>query len=294
MTLSSQARQGPFFSVIIPTWGRPGLLNDAVASVLAQTITDLECIVVDDAGPDPPALPDDGRLRLVRRAVNGGTAAARNSGLEVATGRYVTFMDDDDIFAPDRLAMSLPGFERAHVVSCWSRFLDGPEQPNRVLEGDVRDTILDSLVPHVGATTVRRDLALPFDEALRSAEDVDWWFRMAHTTPVATETQFGYLIRRHSGLRYGKSPAVRIQSRLEILERQRAYFATHRRAAAFQWKRIGLLALKGGEVGCARRALVRSALQSPNPRTLWHLARSLVKRSRPIVLGSRRPRQRDV
>ena len=179
-------------------------------------------------------------------------------------------------------------------MSCWSRFLDGPEQPNRVLEGDVRDTILDSFVPHVGATTIRRDLALPFDETLRSAEDVDWWLRMAHTTPVATETQFGYFIRRHSGLRYGKSPAVRIQSRLEILERQRAYFATHRRAAAFQWKRIGLLALKGGEVGCARRALVRSALQSPNPRTLWHLARSLVKRSRPIVLGSRRPRQRDV
>ena len=267
--------------MIITTYRRPGLLRDAVTSVLAQTIPNLECIVVDDAGPQAADLPDDGRVRLVRRATNGGTSAARNSGLDAATGRYVTFMDDDDIFEPDRLEMVTPGLDRAPVVICWSRFLDGPAQPNRVLEGDVRDTILDSFVPHVGATTVHRDLAIPFDETLRSAEDVEWWLRLAHAAEVTTETQFGYLIRRHTGPRHMKGATVRIRSHKEVLQRHDAYFATHRRASAFRWKRVGLIALNAGELAQARRAFVRSAVKRPSPRTLWHLTRSLVIRRGP-------------
>src|SRR6476661_8300940 len=94
----------PMFSVIIPTYGRSSLLAEAVASVLAQSFSDFECIVVDDASPEAPTLPDDLRLRLIVREHNGGPPAARNTGIASATGAYVAFLDDDDVWRPDRLS----------------------------------------------------------------------------------------------------------------------------------------------------------------------------------------------
>src|SRR5512144_2193690 len=94
----------PTFSVIIPTYGRAKFLSEAVASVLAQTCADFECIVVDDASPEPATVPDDERVRLSRREENGGPPAARNTGIDAACGTYVAFLDDDDVWVPTRLA----------------------------------------------------------------------------------------------------------------------------------------------------------------------------------------------
>ncbi|MBI4259617.1 MAG: glycosyltransferase family 2 protein, partial [Actinobacteria bacterium] len=102
----------PLFSVIVPTHGRPAYLAEALASVAAQTIEDWEAVVVDDASPEPVEVPDDPRFRLVRRDENGGPGAARNSGLAAATGRYIAFLDDDDLFTPDRLEVALEGLQR--------------------------------------------------------------------------------------------------------------------------------------------------------------------------------------
>jgi glycosyltransferase involved in cell wall biosynthesis len=263
------------FTVIVTTYQRPSLVIEAVQSVLAQTVPELECIVVDDASPDRPQLPNDDRLRLIRREVNGGTAASRNTGLAAATGSFVTFLDDDDLFTSDRLELVEDALQRNPIVLCWARFLDGPASPGRMLEGDVGDSILDSLVPHVGTTTVRRDLALAFDERLRAGEDVDWWLRMAQTCPVTTVPRHGYLSRRHPGPRHLKEFSDKASSHMRILEWHSEYFASHPSAAAFRWKRVGLLAEKSGDLGAARRAFARSVRYRPHPRTLWHLARSM-------------------
>src|SRR3954464_14214558 len=97
----------PTFSVIIPTYGRPKFLSEAVASVLAQTCADFECIVVDDAGPELATLPNDARIRVIRRDENGGPPAARNTGIDAARGTYVAFLDDDDVWLPTRLSDAL-------------------------------------------------------------------------------------------------------------------------------------------------------------------------------------------
>src|SRR5262249_44071462 len=126
---------GPTFSVIIPTYGRPRYLAEAVRSVLDQTVGDFECIVVDDASPDPVAVVDDARVRVVRRDVNGGPAAARNTGIDAARGRNLVFLDDDDLYTPERLAAAATGLARAPVTICHARHLDAEDGRNRALEG---------------------------------------------------------------------------------------------------------------------------------------------------------------
>lgn len=93
----------PLFSVVIPTHGRPQDLQQAVASVLAQTMTNFEIIVVDDAGEPPAPAVSDARVRTIRLAVNGGEGAARNVGIREARGSWVAFLDDDDLWYPQRL-----------------------------------------------------------------------------------------------------------------------------------------------------------------------------------------------
>jgi glycosyltransferase involved in cell wall biosynthesis len=268
----------PLFSVIIPTYSRAQFLREAVDSVLAQTVEDFECLVIDDASPEPVAPPSgDRRVRVVRRDINGGPSAARNTGLAEATGRHVAFLDDDDLYLPDRLVLALEGLSRAPVAVCWTAYIgEKSPRPGRRLDGNVADTILDSSVPAVGATAIERDKTLPFDETLDFLEDVDWWLHLAQERTVATVPQVGHLYRQHDGVRHRWVPAARPASNVEYLARNAEYFAAHRKAAAFRWKRCGLLALGAGERGVASEAFWRSLRARPSARTAWHLARSFM------------------
>lgn len=97
----------PRLSIIIPTYNRPHLLPRAVASALAQTIDDLEAIVVDDASTQPFELPSDPRLRVIHLPNSHGGAGARNVGTEAARGRWITYLDDDDQLLPHMAEVSL-------------------------------------------------------------------------------------------------------------------------------------------------------------------------------------------
>lgn len=274
--MTEDALSGPLFSVVIPTYGRPRFLAEAVTSVLAQTVDDLECIVVDDASPEPVTAPEDERVRVVRREVNGGPAAARNTGVQHASGRYVAFLDDDDCFTPDRLAIALRGLRRAPVALCWSRNFDEPPEKGRgrILEGDVSDTIREGVIPNLGQTAFVRSVFLPFDERLPASQDVEWWLRMAQQVPVATVAEVGRLLRRHDGVRHLNDLHARVRNQQVILELHADYFAVHRKARAFQWRQVGLLALQAGESATARTALWRSVRARPAARTVWHLFRA--------------------
>lgn len=98
----------PTVSVILPTYNRSQSLPAAIRSVLDQSFEDLELIVVDDASTeDIEGLVTgigDARLRYIRQPQNGGAAAARNTGLAEAKGRYIAFQDSDDLWLPGKLA----------------------------------------------------------------------------------------------------------------------------------------------------------------------------------------------
>ena len=108
MENDSQAvpRPTPGVSVIIPTHNRPALLQEALSSVLNQTIPPSEVIVVDDASDPPVSLPENCKgvpLRLLRHEQAQGGAAAKNTGAQAAQGEFIAFLDDDDLWAPTYL-----------------------------------------------------------------------------------------------------------------------------------------------------------------------------------------------
>jgi FkbM family methyltransferase len=107
----------PLVSVIIPTHDRAPLLREAVTSVFSQegrgALFDLEVIVVDDASSDDtPAIAQEfPGLRYLRFNVNKGPSAARNAGIVASTGKYIAFLDDDDLWLPNRLRVQVPIME---------------------------------------------------------------------------------------------------------------------------------------------------------------------------------------
>lgn len=97
----------PLLSIIVTTYNRPQLLQRAVESALEQTVEDLEVIVIDDGSPELANLPEHPRLRMIRLAVNGGVAAARNVGARAAHGKWIAHLDDDDELLPHFAEVSL-------------------------------------------------------------------------------------------------------------------------------------------------------------------------------------------
>jgi glycosyltransferase involved in cell wall biosynthesis len=110
----------PRVSVVVPTYGRLAFLPRALDSILAQTFDDLEVVVVDDGSPDGTAAfvagHTDPRVRLVRHERNRGLAAARNTGVRAARAPFVAFLDDDDLWLPEKLERQVPLLEAGAAV----------------------------------------------------------------------------------------------------------------------------------------------------------------------------------
>ena len=185
----------PQFSVVIPAHNRPAFLLDAIESVRQQTVTDWEIVVVDDGSTPPLVVPDDARIQVVRHPISAGRSAPRNAGVANSRGPLLVFLDDDDFFTEHRLEIALEGLQQSPVATCWIRTLGEPARNNVVLQGDVSDTILDQLTPSLGATAIRREAFLPFDEGISSVEDVEWWLRTAAVASVVTVPRVGYVVR---------------------------------------------------------------------------------------------------
>ena len=116
----------PQISIIVPVYKVEQYLRQCVDSILAQTFTDFELILVDDGSPDgSPAICDeygclDTRIRVIHKE-NGGTAAARNAGLNAAKGKWILFVDSDDYYCGDELSafLNIVDFSRTDTLYCF-------------------------------------------------------------------------------------------------------------------------------------------------------------------------------
>src|SRR5581483_4193490 len=223
-------------SVVIPSFNGARLLAEAVESVLAQTHPAVETIVVDDGSTDDtPALVArwGDRIRYLRQA-NRGVCAARNAGLAAARGVYVTFLDHDDRFTPEKLARQaavLDAHPDAGVVYTGWRFIDAEGRPFPPVawprhEGDVLAELVIANFVFLGAVMVRRSLLAEtggFDEALRGAEDWELWLRLArHGARWACVDAPLFEYRLHDEQRHRRGAERRATNRIAVL---RAVFA---------------------------------------------------------------------
>lgn len=182
----------PLVSVVVPTKNRPGTLAEALRSVAEQTVDDVEVVVVNDAGPDVSHIVAEfaGELsvQLVNHEVNRGVSTARNTGLDLTRGKYVSFLDDDDIFLPNHLALALkllePGdadFVHVNTVVRTDRVTPADQLTLAYdLPTDVEFLHVVNYVPTMSAVC-RNPRDLPgarFDVDLPLAEDWDMWLRL--------------------------------------------------------------------------------------------------------------------
>jgi glycosyltransferase involved in cell wall biosynthesis len=181
-------------TVIIPTKDRPDLLRQALTSVAAQTHRDIEVVVVNDGGEDVAAAVAPLRDRLAIRVVNlpasEGPSAARNAGIDIAEGRYLAFLDDDDLYRSHHLdaAVEILGSGAADLVyatSAVSAVRLAPSQADAWAGGvafdlPYRDGLLEvtNFIPT--SAVVYRAAAARFDTGLRVQEDWDMWLRLIH------------------------------------------------------------------------------------------------------------------
>jgi glycosyltransferase involved in cell wall biosynthesis/N-acetylmuramoyl-L-alanine amidase len=266
----------PLVSVVVPSANRPLLLAEAVASILGQTVTDLEVLVVDDGTHDPVVDPlGDERVRVLRTGGGRGPAVARNVGIEAARGQILAFLDDDDRWTPGRLDLALQGLRRAPVAVCATQHMGRPAAPPRRLEGRVGDAVLRDTTPCLGATAVRREVAPAFDERWQAVEDVVWWWELARRADIATEDGVGYLVRLHDGPRGTNTVARRVDENLRLLDELADVFDADPVAAAHRWLRVGVLAEQAGARGVAVRAYAHHLRLRPRPGAVAHVALAL-------------------
>ena len=188
----------PRVSVIIPSYNtRPQWLQESIQSVLAQTYTDFEVILVDDGSTESLSSlvsVSDERVRYVRQE-NKGPAAARNRGIGLAVGRYVAFLDSDDLFLPNKLEKQVDMMEsRPDVVLSHTSYqrMTGDGRPVRLvrsatLTGRVYPRIIRRCTIATPTVMVRRGVLgekLMFDESLRVGEDVMLWIRLARESAI--------------------------------------------------------------------------------------------------------------
>ena len=170
-------------SVILPTCDRPDLWPRALASVLRQSWTDLEVVLVDSNRRTPPitakpewaALLSDPRVVLVARPHAPCAAAARNLGLAVARGEWVTYLDDDDEYLPDKVAtqLALARETAAPLVLCgYTVVLPRRRRSRQISQTEFRgDALLTGANWGTPMLFHRRDPRVWFDETLRAGED---------------------------------------------------------------------------------------------------------------------------
>lgn len=190
-------RKDPLVSIIIPTYNRGWILKEAINSVLAQDFTDFELIVVNDGSTDKTqdilnTYNED--IRALRQN-NQGVSAARNAGIASALGRFIAFLDSDDLWLPKKLSTQIDFFKsNRDALICqtdeiWIRngVRVNPKKRHKKFSGDLFKRSLSLCLISPSAVMIKRSLFEEvgvFDETLPACEDYDLWLRISCRYPV--------------------------------------------------------------------------------------------------------------
>lgn len=234
----------PLLSIIIPTYNRPLLLQGAVKSALAQTMSDFEVIVIDDASTETIDLPEHPQLRIVRLAEHKGISATRNAGAKAAKGRWITFLDDDDCLLPDMAKLSLNALEETKLpppVAVISG-LEMVTSDGKKLATHLPPTLprgchfhLEEIEPGQSffskqTLVVERQLLLEiggYDESFGSREHTEMFFRLNAVCSIIGLPIVTYRQLKHSGTRLSQNPVLRQPDFYRLIDKHKTLFLAH-------------------------------------------------------------------
>jgi len=246
----------PKVSVITITYNRAKYLPEAIESVLAQTFTDWELLIIDDCSTDNTRevaekyTAKDSRIKYFRNDVNLKISKSRNKGLELAQGKYIAMLDSDDIWCDieklDRQYNFLENKPEYALIGGGvivinetgkeiKRYLD----PNG--NKDLKKMILAKNPFAHSSVMYSRRIALDldgYDVGLPSAEDYDLWLRMGKKHKVANLRDYVLKYRVHGGNISVTDRATIIERNLFVVERYKDYYPNHWKAVIRRTTRL--------------------------------------------------------
>ncbi len=270
--------QLPILSIIIPTHNRPQLLRRAIRSALAQTLENIEIIVVDDGSSPPVKLsdyppsdypPSDySKVRLISLPESKGGSAARNVGAIAAKARWITYLDDDDELLPDMAQLSLDALQKASLeatlpqpVGVLSALVEVNEdqqiinthRPPTLAKG--HHFCLENIGLHQSFASkqtlvVERQVLLDiggFDESFTSRVHTELFLRLNPVCSLIGLPNVTYRLAAHAGPRVSSSLHQRQGNFHRLLKKHRALFLSYprRRYADFVFNHAYMLQRKG-------------------------------------------------
>ena len=247
----SEVSSNPLVSIIIPTFNRPQWVPRAVQSALQQTTDAIEVVVVDDGSVDVPEFASHPKLRVITLPSNKGVANARNVGAEAARGKWISFLDDDDVLMPRMVELSLEAL--AHH--------DGLPEPVAALsgleivdpEGALIETHLPPTLPRGSnysledlkpgesiyckqTLMVERSVFLSIggcDSTFRSRVPSEMFLRLNLACSLKGIPQITYRLTQHTGPRITRDRSQRQVGFYQLVNKHRALFEAY--PARFSW-----------------------------------------------------------
>lgn len=272
----------PTASIILPTYNRLAFLRPAVDSVCAQTFSDWELVIADDGSDDETTAYlrtlESPRVRVLFLAHSGNRSRVRNAALGAATGRYVAFLDSDDLWRPEKLERQLALMQKEPACAwCYTAFtiVDAEGAPlasergrrwtphaGDIFAAVVRTTASIRTPAVIASAKLVRD-AGAFDEAVDRGEDYDLWMRLALRSPVCIVDEPLVLVRRHAG-NQARGPRAYIARDYSLRKLAAAVTGARRRLLAEERSRNALaLAAELHACGCRWRALAAVGMSLP-------------------------------
>ena len=200
-------------TIVVPSFNSSKTLSYTIGSIINQTFTDWEAIIVDDCSTDNSVeviqslIELDSRIRLIRLSKNSGAAVARNTAIEVAQGRYIAFLDSDDLWLPNKLEKQLEFMQANNHPFCFTAYdkIDENGQalghigvPDKVSYSDLLKTCSIGCLTAMYDTEYFGKVTMPL---IRKRQDLGLWLKLLKKTKYAyglNETLAQYRVRPDS------------------------------------------------------------------------------------------------
>jgi hypothetical protein len=288
-----EAVSKPVVSVILPVYNVEAFVRAAIDSVLSQSFDSLELIVIDDGSTDGTAAEVERIGVTLARQDHRGVPAARNAAMKMARGRYIAFMDGDDVWLQGKLSADveyLDSHPEADLIFSAMRVVDeaGRDLGRAIRRWDGILTLRDLLIEDwIGTDTVllrreAREQAGWFDETLPTGSDHEYWLRFALLRPANLHgsPRVSALYRRRNG-QQTRDWKLQEQCWLRTFEKIRLICPAEvaeakARASANMYRALSATAYEGGEAVCGGE-LFRIAMR--------HAPGYLIKDRRTWLLG---------
>lgn len=222
-------------SVIVPVYNRVEYVAETIESILAQTYESLELVLINDGSTDDSlAILKAYQQRFPDKIVvidqtNQGQIAARNNGIKQASGHFIAFLDSDDLWYPEKLALQIPLFQNANIglVYCAIENIDanGAVISTEMCDEKITDTIYEHLLVQnrmTGGSVVVTKTALDdvglFDPAFKAAENWDLWLRVTQKYKAALVNKVLVKYRMHAG-NMSKNSLLMLEAKENIINK---------------------------------------------------------------------------